>query len=432
MHRLPYSHARINEEVASSPGDPRAGPGDRGAVVAFPKAKRPRGRPRLDLDPTPCTDEFDTVTLAVAGIRDEIWPAAKELVEVRASADRRMNLGARAVLTHLLRVINRERGYDWRSIDRIANEIGYDRSTVLRGMRRLIDCGYVLPRLVDNYRGGRPGQNKQGQRTLPCLVAAAIQARENRNPREPRMVATNSEDGGKKFRGWWQENREDGGNVATQVLKENTDDDPRACAGSIVHENGNQDEGTEQQNGERELKTGTLERARHENPALDIEHWVGEFLASEASRKAVDIDAAFLGWMRGVRTNLTASDRRQSSTRRGRAGARGESVKARKGASSKAATAVPSTPPACTQPNLEPGARALHDHLRRRLGEPVTALWISQLMCDRLEADRLVLVAPSKFHRNHVEQHFGDALGEASRLAFGVSDVKLTVRAAAR
>jgi len=49
--------------------------------------------------PTPCRDSFDVVALALKGIKDGIWPAAKERVRLAAARDRRLTAADQAVLS---------------------------------------------------------------------------------------------------------------------------------------------------------------------------------------------------------------------------------------------------------------------------------------------------------------------------------------------
>ncbi len=197
------SSAASGIQLGQSPPQP--------TVVRFPRKKRPRGRPPIDHTPTPCTDGFEMVAAAVAGIPSKLWPAARHGVELRAAADRRLAGSARATLTFLLSVINRRMGYDWHSMDAISDAIGYPRRTIIRALQQLLHYGYALRRT----------DLRHGQTTLPALVLAYLAEAHRREALEAAMVTKKSALGDKKMRA-------DGDTRDTQILESNPTTNLRA------------------------------------------------------------------------------------------------------------------------------------------------------------------------------------------------------------
>jgi hypothetical protein len=179
---------RASAGAAATP-QPEARAAPTGEVVAFPARQRPRGRPRVDRTPTPCTDRFETVVAAIAGITAREWPQAKAAARRRADADRRLSrLAAAVVGFHLeemrpARVDARGRGHaarplTWHATRTIAEALGADHSGVVRAHAALRRYGYLAERAVP------PAEPRRGcrvivERTVPCLVAAVMMVREN-------------------------------------------------------------------------------------------------------------------------------------------------------------------------------------------------------------------------------------------------------------
>jgi len=160
------------------------------ALGAEAPPKRRRGRPPKQANATPCPDTFAEAAARVARIPDKLWPAAKEGVELRAAADRRLPLSARSVLTALLAGINRRDGDARHSVDAIAARTGLPKRSVIRGLKELTRYGYAL-REIERV-GGTKGVSRRGRTTLPALYAAAEEERARRASKAARVVTNNS------------------------------------------------------------------------------------------------------------------------------------------------------------------------------------------------------------------------------------------------
>ncbi|HEX5599137.1 MAG TPA: hypothetical protein VFX46_00715, partial [Hyphomicrobiaceae bacterium] len=96
--------------------------------------------------PTPCRDSFDVVALALKGIKDGIWPAAKERVRLAAARDRRLTAADQAVLSVYMAKNRRSTGDVRLTIAELAAAAGDVEPTIRRALKHLIEAGCVLPR----------------------------------------------------------------------------------------------------------------------------------------------------------------------------------------------------------------------------------------------------------------------------------------------
>ncbi len=71
-------------------------------------------------------------------------------------------------------------------------------------------------------------------------------------------------------------------------------------------------------------------------------------------------------------------------------------------------------------------AVALHDRLRNRLGREVFEGWLSGVTCDRIQGDRLIVIAPSKLHKRWILSNWTEVLDECAAAEFpGISGVDI-------
>lgn len=199
-------------------------------VVRFEPPRRPRGRPRkpcITKTPalqTPSIAEFDHIAAGIVGIAAEqksgLWAAAKERVILRATNDpRRLRPTAIKALVFLMSVINRNKGYDWRSVDTLAAEAGLPLRTAKGALKELDLAGYIQRRTVIR-KGGRDSMH--GQRTIPALLDAAIEIRRERDVKAGRSskgVQKNAEGSANKTPAG-------GANLDTQTFRRNLEKNP--------------------------------------------------------------------------------------------------------------------------------------------------------------------------------------------------------------
>jgi hypothetical protein len=141
-------------------------------------------------------------------------------------------------------------------------------------------------------------------------------------------------------------------------------------------------------------------------------------MAWDGSRAAVNIDRAFLGWVRrntsdrqsGVRPETGADNRRMQ------------------GNGPPKVTGTPGTieprykmlEPLSNDQSFIAGATALQIACRRWVGDEVFSSWFASLRCERIDADQLVLSAPTNFHCKFIEREYGEMLRGFARQAFAV------------
>jgi hypothetical protein len=165
----------------------------RGQLVMFQPPKR-RGRPRKPVADTPPTTKFEHTCAAIVGLaagRD--WPMLKERVLATARTDRRLSNAGKVTLGHLLEVINRNEGYDWRGMEEHAKACAQSVPTAERAFRRLRLAGYIDRSIAIITGKGRA--NKSGLTTIPALVEAAVMLGQERSRKAKEAAADASADG---------------------------------------------------------------------------------------------------------------------------------------------------------------------------------------------------------------------------------------------
>lgn len=173
-------------------------------VVQLQSSRKRRGRPPLDRTKTKIytEDQFDIIAAGVAGISDRHWPRVVRSVELTASTDKRLNATDRALLTYLMSVINRKKGFDWHGINAIADALKRSEREIMRAMQRLDGYGYVLRRIVP-VSGHRTKVHRRGETTLPILVEVAQKIRvdgsDGGDKKSGSIVTRNSPDSAEKI-----------------------------------------------------------------------------------------------------------------------------------------------------------------------------------------------------------------------------------------
>jgi hypothetical protein len=119
---------------------------------------------------TPCTDGFDTVAIDIVAIPPKRRPPVIQAVEEAAGADHRLTAADRAILTQLLGRLYWRDGYTYVGVDRLAADAARSRRSTITALRRLVECGYALRRVVQVADVRRV--TVRGETTLPALVTA--------------------------------------------------------------------------------------------------------------------------------------------------------------------------------------------------------------------------------------------------------------------
>jgi hypothetical protein len=211
-----------------------------GQLVMFPRAKKRCGRPRKGAA-TPSSKLPDDVATAVVAIATDkaLWAAAREIVRQKVMRDHaRMSGAARDLVVMLLDKINRQWGYDWRSITTAANELQRDRKTLKRAYAQGMSAGYLLRKtaVITEARAGGPPLGRVSLTTIPALVVAATELRQGQSGQPAAWGQKNPQVGGrktrrvgaKKPRRWGQKIPDGGGEITPQTLIGKPDLNPSA------------------------------------------------------------------------------------------------------------------------------------------------------------------------------------------------------------
>jgi hypothetical protein len=193
----------------------------------FPRAKKRRGRPRKGTA-TPSSKLPSDVAVAIVALAADkaLWAAAKERARQKLTLDRNRVPGvARDLGVFLLDKINRETGFDTRSNETIARELGVDRRAAIRAHKQLASAGHTLRTVAIEVGRGRVSKT-----TLPMLLVAAAEVTRERSSvvtKNSAGVVTENSAGGdkkipkvvtKKSRRWCQKNPRRGDKQTTQTL----------------------------------------------------------------------------------------------------------------------------------------------------------------------------------------------------------------------
>lgn len=390
---------KTNPEVAI------AGPGQ-----ATPK--RRRGRPKLHLLPTSCESDFEEVAEAVKSISNQLWPAAKENVQL-AVRGRQLPQSARDLLTTILAGINRRTGFDPRSIAEYTAATGHPKRTVQFALRRLEQTGVAL-RSVSPVHGIR-GLGRQLRVTLPALVEGA----------ELAEIVRNERCGSRHLDQWsGKENarvtKNKSQNGAKKMLNTLSGGIENAC--EYTDFTGNTDDLIRSEESHQPLQrisAAALEQARQLAPGWDVEYLVSEYLNWEGSRKARNIDAAFVGWVRKTYAGRLPGNAPRHPNQKSHQ----PTCEAGGG------TRAPGVPQRleCNDPRLVDKVDAFQSELRKLFAPDVVEGWFRQLRIERMRDQILILSLPDKFLVHWVEKNYLGQLSRAAQTGFGVDCINLVV-----